>query len=130
MIAISFCNVKKEVASSNGSSSNGLSTHNATKSVMNFSNVVWWKKDQTPKVPQGFTIHKYEKVLKIPDGCMCFRTECPVAESNSNHPLIERIGPHKSHILHKSVDRVTLLCDRTRGGIPAIHEIFLEKLNL
>jgi glucose/arabinose dehydrogenase len=55
-----------------------------------------------------------------------------VAESNSNHPLGEKIGgtligASKSNNLSKSADRITLLRDHDNDGIPETHDVFLEK---
>jgi glucose/arabinose dehydrogenase len=57
-----------------------------------------------------------------------------VAESNSFHPLYEKIGAvvigaNKSNNLNKSADRITLLRDTNGDGIPDIRETFLAGLN-
>ena len=129
------CKVKKEVTVNNSSSSNGLPEPYATKSVMNFSNVIGWKNDQVPKAPEGFTVKKYAEGFENPRWMYVTPNgDVLVAESNSNHPLIERIGAffigaNKSNNLHHSADRITLLRDTTNDGIPDMHDTFLEKLN-
>lgn len=57
-----------------------------------------------------------------------------VAESNSNYGLLKKIGAvligaHKSKNLKHSADRITLLRDADKDGIPEIKQTFLENLN-
>lgn len=57
-----------------------------------------------------------------------------MAESNSNHSLIEKvggtiIGASRSNNLHHSADRITLLRDSDKDGIPEQRETFLIGLN-
>ena len=107
---------------------------NATKSVTNFSNVIGWKENEAPTAPKGFTVTKYADGF---DNCrwiyMTSNGDVLVAESNSNHPLIEKIGgtiigASKSNNLSKSADRITLLRDQDKDGMPEVHDIFIDKL--
>src|ERR1041385_5007781 len=107
---------------------------NATKSVTNFSNVIGWKENEAPIAPQRFTVSKFADGF---DNCrwmyVTSNGDILVAESNSNHPLGEKIagtliGASKSNNLSKSADRITLLRDHDKYGIPEVHDIFLDKL--
>ena len=108
---------------------------NATKSVMNFSDVVGWVLTEKPIAPEGFTVTKYADGF---DNCRWMYVtpngDVLVAESNSNHPLIEKIGgtiigASKSNNLSKSADRITLLRDHDKDGLPEGHDVFLANLN-
>ncbi len=135
IIFLSSCKLKKDIQVNRTTSSDGLPAPYATKSVKNFSNVIGWKNDETPKAPKGFTVKKYAEGFENPRWMYVTPNgDVLVAESNSNHPLIERIGAvfigaHKSNNLHHSADRITLLRDTTHDGVPDMHDIFLKKLN-
>jgi glucose/arabinose dehydrogenase len=105
----------------------------ATKSATNFSHVIGWKENEAPVAPQGFTVSKFADGF---DNCrwiyITSNGDILVAESNSNHPLGEKIagtliGASKSNNLSKSADRITLLRDHDKDGMPEVHDIFLEK---
>lgn len=135
VVSFSSCKVEKQTTTQETSSSNGLPAPYATKSAKNFSNVVGWKNGNTPKAPEGFTVKKYAEGFENPRWMYVTpNRDVLVAESNSNHPLIERIGAffigaNKSNNLNKSADRITLLRDTTNDGVPDMREIFLAKLN-
>ncbi len=87
-----------------------------------------------PTAPEGFKVTKFADGF---DNCrwlyVTSNGDVLVAESNSNHPLIEKIGgtiigASKSNNLSKSADRITLLRDHDKDGLPEVHDIFLEKL--
>ncbi|HEY9044768.1 MAG TPA: sorbosone dehydrogenase family protein [Ohtaekwangia sp.] len=115
--------------------SDSLPAPHATKSSMNFSHVIGWKEGETPKAPEGFTVVRYADgfdnprwLYTTPNG------DILVAESNSNHPFLERIGAHiigasKSNSLRHSADRITLLRDVDGDGKPEIRKVFLKDLN-
>jgi len=132
--AVLGCKSKKEIIQT-PSSSSGLPAPYETKSVMNFSNVVGWNDDQAPRAPEGFTVKKYADGFENPRWMYVTPNgDVLVAESNSYHSLIERIGAvfigaNKSNNLRKSADRITLLRDTTNDGIPDMHETFLKNLN-
>jgi glucose/arabinose dehydrogenase len=135
VVSFSYCKAQKQAGTNDTLSSAGLPAPYATKSVMNFSNVVGWKEGNTPKAPEGFTVRKYAEGFENPRWMYVTPNgDILVAESNSNHPLIERIGAlfigaNKSNNLNKSADRITLLRDTTNDGVPDMHETFLAKLN-
>lgn len=114
--------------------SDSLPPPNATKSVANFSNVIGWKENETPVAPEGFKVTKYADGF---DNCRWLyitpNGDLLVAESNSNHPFLEKvggtiIGASKSNNLSKSADRITLLRDHDKDGMPEVHDVFLAGL--
>src|ERR1035437_9690129 len=106
----------------------------ATKSVKNFSHVIGWK-GETPKAPQGFVVKKYADGFENPRWMYITPNgDILVAESNSNHSLIEQvggtiIGASKSNNLSHSADRITLLRDTNKDGIPDQKDTVLTGLN-
>jgi glucose/arabinose dehydrogenase len=105
-----------------------------TKSVKNFSHVIGWK-GETPKAPQGFVVKKYADGFENPRWMYITPNgDILVAESNSNHSLIEQvggtiIGASKSNNLSHSADRITLLRDTNKDGIPDQKDTLLTGLN-
>jgi glucose/arabinose dehydrogenase len=116
------------------SPSDTLAAPYATKSSMNFSNVVGWK-DAMPKAPAGFNVTIYADAFQNPRWLYVSPNgDILVAESNSNHPLLERIGAlfigaTKSNSMKHSADRITLLRDANHDGVPEVRETFLSHLN-
>jgi glucose/arabinose dehydrogenase len=105
----------------------------ATKSSMNFSNVVDWEKDEKPIAPPGFTVTLYADgfdnprwLYQTPNG------DVLVAESNGEHTLIQKIGAplvgaNKANNLHKSANRITILRDADHDGVPEIRQPFITE---
>lgn len=107
----------------------------ATKSVSNFSNVIGWKDGQKPKAPEGFTVSQYATGFDNPRWiCETPNGDILVAESNTNYSVPKQIGATiigagRSNNLSKSADRITLLRDNNRDGIPEERDTFLSNLN-
>ena len=107
----------------------------STKSSMNFSNALGWKEGRTPTAPAGFTVTKYADKFDNPRWMYVTPNgDVLVAESNSNHTLLEKIGGRlvgasKSNNLSHSADRISLLRDTNNDGIPDLRTTFLTKLN-
>ena len=85
----------------------------ATESVENRPKEAGWADGQTPKAPAGFTVTKFADKLK--------------------NPRWTYIGPNGDIFVAESAtknsaDRITLLRDVNKDGVPEIKEIFLEKL--
>ena len=106
----------------------------ASKSVKNFSHVIGWK-GLTPKAPKGFVVEKFADGFENPRWMYITPNgDVLVAESNSNHSLFEQvggtlIGASKSNSLSHSADRITLLRDTNKDGIPDQKDTFLVGLN-
>jgi len=105
----------------------------ATKSVSNFSNVIGWLEGETPKAPDGFTVTKYADGFQNPRWMYVTPNgDVLVAESNSNYGILKQIGATiigagRSNNLKRSADRITLLRDTDKDGLPDVRETFLTK---
>lgn len=132
-IAITSCTTQNKV--SNNTQTDSLPSPYTTKSAMNFSHVMGWKDGRTPTAPNGFTVTKYADKFENPRWMYVTPNgDVLVAESNSNHTLLEKIGgkiigASKSNNLNNSIDRITLLRDNNNDGIPDVRTTFLTKLN-
>jgi len=108
----------------------------ATKSTMNFSDVIGWKDAEMPIAPEGFTVTKYADGFDHPRWIYIGPNgDVFVAESNANYSFPKKVGAHiigasKSNSLEKSANRITMLRDTNGDGIPDQRFVFLEKLNL
>ena len=106
----------------------------ATKSSRNFSNVIGWK-DEMPKAPNGFVVEKFADGFDNPRWMYITPNgDVLVAETNSNHSLLEQIGgtiigANKSNNLSHSADRISLLRDTNKDGIPDQRDTLLTGLN-
>jgi len=107
----------------------------ATKSKMNFSKVQGWKNGRKPTVPSGFAVDLYAGKFDNPRWTYVTPNgDILVVESNSNHSLLKKIGAvivgaSKSNNLRHSADRITLLRDADKDGMPEIRQHFLTGLN-
>lgn len=85
----------------------------ATESAEKRPDVAGWKEGQTPKAPAGFVVTRYADKLDNPRwSYVAPNGDVFVAESGTK----------------KSADRITLLRDVNKDGIPEMREIFIEKL--
>ena len=107
----------------------------ATKSSTLFCEVIGWPADKTPTAPAGFTVTVYAKdlvnprnVYQAPNG------DVFVVESNTEAKGITKAevlvnGKGKSQRLGTSANRVTLLRDTNKDGIPDQRSVYLAGLN-
>jgi glucose/arabinose dehydrogenase len=118
----------------NKTQSDSLPSPYATKSKKNFSHVIGWK-GETPKAPNGFVVEKFADGFENPRWMYITPNgDVLVAESNSNHTFIEKVGgtilgASRSNNLSHSADRITLLRDTNKDGKPDLKETFLTGLN-
>lgn len=106
-----------------------------TRSAVNFSKVQGWEAGEQPIAPEGFTVTKFADGLKsvrwiyvLPNG------DVLVSQANTESKGIEKIGKDvagysKSIETEGSPNKITLLRDTNRDGVPEIRETFLENLN-
>jgi glucose/arabinose dehydrogenase len=126
---------KNKIETQTAAQTDSLPLPNATKSAMNFSNVIGWKDGSIPTAPDGFTVTKYTDGFENPRWMYVTPNgDVLVAESNSNHTLLEKIGGRivgasKSNNLSHSADRITLLRDVNKDGIPDLRTSFMTQLN-
>lgn len=118
-----------------GNTAEALPDPYATKSTRNYSNVQGWHDGRTPIAPKGFVVTRYADHFENPRWMYVTPNgDVLVAESNSNHTLVEKIGGRilgasKSNNLKNSVDRIVLLRDTNHDGLPDLQTTFLAKLN-
>jgi glucose/arabinose dehydrogenase len=133
LVFLTACNATQRKV--NNAAIDSLPPLYATKSAMNFSHVIGWKDGQTPIAPDGFTVTKYAEKFENPRWMYVTPNgDVLVAETNSNHSLWEKIGGRiigasKSNNLSNSADRITLLRDTDKDGIPDMRADFLTQLN-
>ena len=107
----------------------------ATKSAAVYCDVIGWPEGKTPTVPAGFTVAVYAKdfvnprnVYQAPNG------DVFVVESNTEAKGVTKAevlinGKGKSQRLGTSANRITLLRDTNKDGIPDQRSIYLAGLN-
>ncbi len=102
-----------------------------TKSVANYCKVIGWQQGKTPVVPAGFTVTAYAKdlinprnVYQAPNG------DVFVVESNTESKGIKDKlnGKAKSQRLDESANRITLLRDKNKDGVPESRTVYLAGL--
>lgn len=115
--------------------SDSLPAPYATKSVMNFSNVVGWKAGEKPVAPSGFNVQLYAEGFYNPRWMyVTSNGDILVAEANTEVGFIKKIGASvigatKADNLGKSADRITLLRDADNDGIPELKQTLIDNLN-
>ena len=133
-ILLASCASNKKVAGP-VSYSDSLPMPYATKSVMNFSNVVGWDAGEKPVAPKGFNVQLYAEGFYNPRWMyVTLDGDVLVAEANTEVGFIKKIGATiigatKADNLGKSADRITLLRDTDKDGVPELKETFLDDLN-
>ena len=106
-----------------------------SKSHIKFAKSQGWKEGEKPVAPAGFKVTKFAEgfqnpraTYELPNG------DVLVVESNKNMDLIYQvgatvIGASSSLDLKQSADRITLLRDANKDGIPETRNYFLVDLN-
>ncbi len=85
-----------------------------TKSVVNRPKEAGWPEGRTPEAPEGFLVSKYADELKNPRWTyIAPNGDIFVAESATRN----------------SADRITILRDADKDGVPELREVFIDKLN-
>lgn len=107
----------------------------ATKSSMNFSKVIGWKGGKMPTAPKGFKVSRYADGFQNPRWMYVTPNgDVLVAETNSNYTLVQKagavvLGANRADDLSHSADRITLLRDNNKDGIPDEKDTLLTGLN-
>ena len=107
----------------------------ATKSSMNFSKVIGWKDGNMPTAPKGFKVSRYADGFQNPRWMYVTPNgDVLVAETNSNYTLVQKagavvLGANRADDLSHSADRITLLRDNNKDGIPDEKDTLLTGLN-
>jgi len=101
------------------------------ESHQNYSKVLGWENGRKPTAPTGFTVTKYADGFENPRWMYVLPNgDVVVAESNSNYSVPKQvgaaiIGAGGSNNLKNSENRITLLRDANKDGIPEMRETFL-----
>jgi glucose/arabinose dehydrogenase len=107
----------------------------ATKSSTNLSKIIGWPQGKTPQAPTGFIVTKYAENFKSPRNMyVAPNGDIFIAEANKEVKGILKVGAELSPKLStqqidKSANRITVLKDLNKDGIPEVRETFLEGLN-
>lgn len=107
----------------------------ATKSAMNFSNVVGWSNGKTPSAPAGFAVSKFADSLNNPRWIYTAPNgDILIAESNTTTGAINKLknfvaGKSKSENEGASANRISLFRDSDGDGKYEMRSVFLENLN-
>lgn len=108
----------------------------ATRSHMNFSKVIGWGDNSTPKAPEGFTVTRFGEgynnprwIYVLPNG------DVLVAETKKEHKGVIKAaavvtGANKSESQGEDSRRVILLRDANKDGKPDFQATFLKDQNL
>lgn len=138
-LLVSACTTKEskseEDTDTTKTSEDTLPSPFATKSVKNFSKVIGWKDAQTPVAPVGFKVTKYADNFANPRWIYVAENgDVFVVESNTVLKGIKKVGAQlsgkiKSQNLGESANRITLLRDADKDGVPEKRTVFLENLN-
>jgi glucose/arabinose dehydrogenase len=97
----------------------------ATKSVMNFSNVIGWSEGKTPVAPEGFIVSKWADELISPRWIYVTPNgDVLITEANTELKGIKKIGAKiigysNSQRIDESANRVTLFRDTDKDGKPS-----------
>lgn len=106
-----------------------------SESVKNFSKVKGWEDGRMPIAPEGFDVSLYRDgfsnprwLYQLPNG------DILVAESNTiKNTLMQAgavvLGASKAENMKTSANRISILRDADKDGIPELKEVFLENLN-
>jgi glucose/arabinose dehydrogenase len=97
----------------------------ATKSVKNPGKIIGWTEGRMPIAPEGFTVSRFADSLDHPRWIYVGDNgDVFIAESNSPHSALDKLTGK-----NKSADRITLLRDDNKDGIPETRTVFLKGLN-
>lgn len=121
-------------ATTSGYQSDTLAAPYATGSSKNFSKVIGWGAQETPKAPPGFTVTRFADGLDHPRWIyVADNGEIFVAESNTILKGIMKLGAKisrkiKTQHIGNSADRIILFRDLNKDGVPEHRYVFMEGL--
>ncbi len=108
----------------------------ATKSVRNFIPVVEWPEGRMPQAPAGFKVSRFADMLDNPRWIYTAPNgDVFVAEATTESKGVKAkvgsslVGRNKAEDITKSPNRITLLRDADKDGVPEIKQVFLTGLN-
>jgi len=101
------------------------------KSHINFARHIGWGEGQTPQAPAGFTVTQYAGGFESPRWMYVLPNgDVLVAETNAKYPLLVQAGAvisgaSKANNIKRSPNRITLLRDSDKDGMPDERRTFL-----
>jgi glucose/arabinose dehydrogenase len=104
----------------------------ATRSASNYCDVIGWQQGKTPIVPDGFTVVAYATGLANPRNVyVAPNGDVFAVESNTQSKGIkdQLSGKAESQKLGNSANRITLLRDVNKDGVPDVRTVYLTGLN-
>lgn len=108
----------------------------ATKSVYNFSKVLGWSDNNTPKAPEGFKVTPFGTGFKhprwiyvLPNGDVLV-AETKKEPKGGQKALMAIAGKNKSDGDSENTNRIIILRDKDKDGKPELQEVFLAGLNM
>lgn len=128
-------NADAEQASATQNSGDSLPAPFATKSVKNYSKVIGWPSDKQPVAPAGFSVMPFARDLVNPRNIYVGDNgDVFVAESNTEVKGLKRvgaaiIGASKAQRMSESANRITLLRDSDKDGLPDKRTVFAENID-
>ncbi|MCA1850895.1 MAG: sorbosone dehydrogenase family protein, partial [Beggiatoa sp.] len=105
-----------------------------TSSVRKYASIVGWPEGRTPASPPGFKVTAFASGLESPRWLYVLPNgDVLVAEAKS-HPKSDRPATHRQGMVgagsvRVSPDRITLLRDADRDGVPETRFVLLQNLN-
>jgi glucose/arabinose dehydrogenase len=106
----------------------------ATKSVKNFSKILGWPEGKLPIAPDGFRVTKYADGLKHPRWMYVTSSgDVLVAEASTEVKGVKKLaaevtGIAKDQKLGESANRITVLRDKDKDGVPEQKQVLLDGL--
>lgn len=108
----------------------------ATKSAVNFSNVIGWPDSTRPQAPAGFTVTEFARDLVSPrwiyqdDKGDIFVAEANTERTGVKEAVVSAVtGRDDSERTKTSANRITLFRDTNQDGKPDLRKTFLTGLN-
>ena len=105
-----------------------------TSPAEKFSRIISWPEGRTPTAPEGFRVTAFVRGLESPRWLYVLPNgDVLVAEARSHpksdQPATKRQGMIGAGSVGVSANRITLLRDADRDGVPETRAVFLEHLN-
>lgn len=106
-----------------------------TKSVKNYSKVIGWTNGKMPVAPAGFVVSKFaDKLISPRNIYVGSNGDVFIAEANTELKGVKKLGAKlngaaKAQRVEPSPNRITILRDANKDGIPEVRKIFLSGLS-
>lgn len=108
----------------------------ATKSAYNFSTVLGWTGNATPKAPEGFKVSRFGTELKNPRSIYVLPNgDVLIAEAKKEHTGLVKVGfklvgASAAESKFDNANRITIIRDANHDGVPELQQVFLQDKEL